>query len=138
MRILGKIKGIAIIGACIACGAFAYALTRSPVFDGEGYELYTGTSSAGVIVTDAPAAVKLTLPVAGESARWEGDRAAELLERFDARVLFCEEVCGTRNYYCSSPLLGEGVLLRGVRVNLHIAVSGSRTAAGTPVIFGGF
>lgn len=138
MRILGKIKGIAIIGACIACGAFAYALTRSPVFDGEGYELYTGTSSAGVIVTDAPAAVKLTLPVAGESARWEGDRAAELLERFDARVLFCEEVCGTRNYYCSSPLLGEGVLLRGVRVNLHIAVSGGRTAAGTPVIFGGF
>lgn len=138
MRILGKIKGIAIIGACIACGAFAYALTRSPVFDGEGYELYTGTSSAEVIVTDAPAAVKLTLPVAGESARWEGDRAAELLERFDARVLFCEEVCGTRNYYCSSPLLGEGVLLRGVRVNLHIAVSGSRTAAGTPVIFGGF
>lgn len=138
MRILGKIKGIAIIGACIACGAFAYALTRSPVFDGEGYELYTGTSSAGVIVTDAPAAVKLTLPVAGESARWEGDRAAELLERFDARVLFCEEVCGTCNYYCSSPLLGEGVLLRGVRVNLHIAVSGSRTAAGTPVIFGGF
>ena len=138
MRILGKIKGIAIIGACIACGAFAYALTRSPVFDGEGYELYTGTSSAGVIVTDAPAAVKLTLPVAGESARWEGDRAAELLERFDARVLFCEEVCGTRNYYCSSPLLGEGVLLHGVRVNLHIAVSGSRTAAGTPVIFGGF
>ena len=138
MRILGKIKGIAIIGACIACGAFAYALTRSPVFDGEGYELYTGMSSAGVIVTDAPAAVKLTLPVAGESARWEGDRAAELLERFDAKVLFCEEVCGTRNYYCSSPLLGEGVLLRGVRVNLHIAVSGSRTAAGTPVIFGGF
>lgn len=138
MRILGKIKGIAIIGVCIACGAFAYALTRSPVFDGEGYELYTGTSSAGVIVTDAPAAVKLPLPVAGESARWEGDRAAELLERFDARVLFCEEVCGTRNYYCSSPLLGEGVLLRGVRVNLHIAVSGSRTAAGTPVIFGGF
>lgn len=138
MRILGKIKGIAIIGACIACGAFAYALTRSPVFDGEGYELYTGTSSAGVIVTDAPAAVKLILPVAGESARWEGDRAAELLERFDAKVLFCEEVCGTRNYYCSSPLLGEGVLLRGVRVNLHIAVSGSRTAAGTPVIFGGF
>ena len=138
MRILGKIKGIAIIGACIACGAFAYALTRSPVFDGEGYELYTGTSSAEVIVTDAAAAVKLTLPVAGESARWEGDRAAELLERFDAKVLFCEEVCGTRNYYCSSPLLGEGVLLRGVRVNLHIAVSGSRTAAGTPVIFGGF
>lgn len=138
MRILGKIKGIAIIGACIACGAFAYALTRSPVFDGEGYELYTGTSSAGVIVTDAPAAVKLTLPVAGESARWEGDLAAELLARFEAKVLFCEEVCGIRNYYCHSPQLGESVLLNGVRVNLHIAVSGDRTAAGTPIIFGGF
>lgn len=133
-----NMRGVAAVAAAFLCAAFAYALTRSPVFDGEGYELYTGMSSAGVIVTDAPAAVKLTLPVAGESARWEGDRAAELLERFDAKVLFCEEVCGTRNYYCSSPLLGEGVLLRGVRVNLHIASDGSCTVAGTPIIFGGF
>lgn len=138
MRIMGTVKGIAAIGACFVCGMFAYALTRSPVFDGKDYELYTGTSSDEIIVTDTPAIDKFVTPVAGESARWEGDRAAELLERFDAKVLFCEEVCGTRNYYCSSPLLGEGVLLRGVRVNLHIAVSGSRTAAGTPVIFGGF
>ncbi len=138
MRIRGTVKGIATIGACLICGAFAYALTRSPVFDGDGYELYAGTSSAAVIVTDSPATLKLTLPVAGESARWEGDLAAELLARFEAKVLFCEEVCGIRNYYCHSPQLGEGVLLNGVRVNLHIAVSGDRTAAGTPIIFGGF
>lgn len=138
MRILGKIKGIAIIGACIACGAFAYALTRSPVFDGEGYELYTGTSSAGVIVTDAPAAVKLTLPVAGESARWEGDRAAELVARFEAKILFVEETCGITNLYCYAPQLGGGIALGGEVVNLHIASDGSCTVAGTPIIFGGF
>lgn len=138
MRIRGIVKGIVTIGACLICGAFAYALTRSPAFDGDGYELYAGTSSDAVIVTDCPAALKLTLPVTGESARWEGDRAAELLERFEAKVLFCEEACGIRNYYCYSPQLGEGILLCGVRVNLHIATSGNCTAAGTPIIFGGF
>ena len=44
MRIMGTVKGIAAIGACFVCGMFAYALTRSPVFDGKDYELYTGTS----------------------------------------------------------------------------------------------
>ena len=42
------------------------------------------------------------------------------------------------SYYCRSPLLGEGILLNGERVNLHIAAGGGQTAAGTPLIFGGF
>ena len=138
MRIRGTVKGIATIGACLICGAFAYALTRSPVFDGDGYELYAGTSSAAVIVTDSPATLKLTLPVAGESARFQGDVSEELLLAYRARVLFCEEADGVRSYYCYSPLLGEGILLNGVRVNLHIAAGKGQTAAGTPVIFGGW
>lgn len=138
MRIMGTVKGIAAIGACFVCGMFAYALTRSPVFDGKDYELYTGTSSDEIIVTDTPAIDKFVTTVAGESARWEGDRAAELVARFEAKILFVEETCGITNLYCYAPQLGGGIALGGEVVNLHIASDGSCTVAGTPIIFGGF
>lgn len=70
--------------------------------------------------------------------RYTGDRAEELISRFRAKILFTEEAAGVVNYYCYSPLLKNTVLIGGKTVNLHIACSGSETAAGTPVIFGGF
>lgn len=134
-----NMRGVAAVAAAFLCAAFAYALTRSPVFAGDGYELSLGdSSSARILSTDTPALEKLFTPVAGESARWEGDVRRELLCRYRARVLFTEEVCGVVNYYCFSPLLGGGVVLNGETVNLHIAAGNGRTAAGTPVIFGGF
>ena len=124
--------------AAFLCAAVFYALCRMPVFAGGGYELYTGTSSGEIVCTDTPFWDKLFLPVTGESARFEGDVHEELLRSLRAEVVFCERTGGVVSYYCRSPLLGSGVLLGGERVNLHIAVGGGRTAAGTPVIFGGF
>ena len=80
---------------------------------------------------------KLFTPVAGESARYAGDRCEGIREQFSARLLFTEEVCGVVNYYLYSPRLGEGVVLNGFLVNLHIAVGEEQTAVGTPLIFGG-
>lgn len=115
-------------------------LSRPPVFEGgSGYELYTGTSSGAIIETQNPALAKFFCPrVLGESARFEGDRCEELRDRFQAHLLFTEEAAGVTNYYLYSPLLGHGTVLCGEVVNLHIAVCGERTAAGTPLIFGGF
>ena len=135
----GRLRGVAAVAMCFVCAAFAYALTRSPVFAGEGYEFSSGTSSSAHIErTDAPFSYKLFHAVAGESARFSGDVCAQLIASYRAEVLFCEEACGVTNYYCFSPLLGAGILLDGRQVNLHIAVDGGQTAAGTPVIFGGF
>ena len=121
------------------CLVFAYALLHSPVFQrGERYEFYTGTSSDGIISTRSPLE-KLTLSgIKGESVRYEGDRAEELIALFQAKVLFVEEAAGVTNYYCYAPALEHAVALNGERVNLHIAVNGKKTAAGTPLIFGGF
>ena len=121
------------------CLVFAYALIHSPVFHrGERYEFYTGTSSDGVISARSPLEKLAYAKVKGESVRYQGDRAEELISLFNARVLFIEEAAGVTNYYCYSPALDDAVLLNGRRVNLHIAVNGEKTAAGTPIIFGGF
>ena len=138
-KALKRAGGVVLIAAVFACTGFAYALTRSPVFAGENYEFSAGASSSAEIVhTDNPALYKLFHAVAGESARYKGDVSEELLARFQARILFIENVCGIVNYYCYSPVLSGGVALGGEVVNLHIAVGECMTAAGTPVIFGGF
>lgn len=80
----------------------------------------------------------LSSEVRGESAVFQGDRAEELLRAYRARVLFTEEAAGAVSYYCYSPYLGEGIFLDGECVNLHIAAGRGQTAAGTPLLFGGF
>ena len=138
---LAKIKGGSVLLIALLCALFACALLRVPVFEGgEGYELYLGGSSSATIVsTQIPALDKLLhMGVKGESARYEGDLYEALKDRFHAKLLFTEEAAGVTNYYLLSPSLGPGVLLAGRRVNLHIAVGRGQTAAGTPLIFGGF
>lgn len=124
----------------VGAALFALLLYRAPAFEsGTGYELYFGaSSSAQCVQTERPALVKLLNGVKGESVRYEGDKYKELKEKFEAELLFTESVCGVTNYYLYSPLLGETVTINGYAVNLHLAVSGERTAAGTPLIFGGF
>lgn len=134
-------KGAAVLLCAAVCAFFAYALLRRPVFEGGGsYELYLGASSgARIVQSDFPARDKLLYAnVRGESARYAGDRYLELKEKFRAELLFTERAAGVTNYYLTSPLLGEGIALEGGVVNLHIAVSGDTTVAGTPLIFGGF
>ena len=129
-----------VLGATL-CAAFMLLLMLSPVFPrGERYELYLGaSSSARCVETDNPLLDKLRLGgVQGESVYYSGDRAQELFSRYHARVLHRENACGVINYYCYSPLLGPCVRVGEYAVNLHIAVSQTQTAAGTPIIFGGF
>lgn len=140
-RIVHTIKTALVILGAIVCAAFVFVLVLSPVFPkGERYELYLGESSSALCVeTDTPFLDKLRLGgVRGESVRYNGDCAEELISRYHARVLHVETVCGVTNYYCYTPLLGNSVCVDGYGVNLHIAVSGAQTAAGTPLIFGGF
>lgn len=138
-RKLHRARGICAVLAAFAAGAFCYLLWRAPVFSGgEGYEFSAGaSSSAGIVRADDPVLYKLFTPVAGESARYAGNRYEALREAFSAQLLFTEEACGVVNYYLYSPRLGGGVMLGGYLVNLHIAVSAEQTAVGTPLIFGG-
>ena len=139
-RFLQLLKTTGIIVLAAGCVLFALLIAASPVFEqGEGYELSLGSSSsARQIFTDCPALDKLLHTVKGESVRYVGNRYEELKNRFHAELVFTEEACGVTNYYCYTPLLGSCVSVNGYDINLHIAVSEGQTAAGTPLIFGGF
>lgn len=135
-----NVLGILTVLGVVLCAAFCYLLLRAPVFEkGESYTFYLGRSSSALMKeTDRPALQKIFLDVKGESAVFEGDRLEELEEKFHARLLFTEEAAGIKNYYFFSPDLGAGVKIGNDTVNLHIALGRGRTAAGTPLIFGGF
>lgn len=136
----GTCKLLLILAFCALCMFSLHALSAAPVFDrGISYELYFGSSSAGIVSAKDPALAKLFCPaVKGESAVYEGDKRRALEEKFHARLLFTEEVAGVTNYYYVTPDLRHGVAVNGQTVNLHIAVSADRTKVGTPLIFGGF
>ncbi|MDE7158718.1 MAG: hypothetical protein K2N74_04000 [Clostridiales bacterium] len=133
-------KAFFILFCSLGAALFALLLYRAPVFpQGESYELYFGnSSSASSVRTDNPLLQKLLTGAKGESVRYTGDKYEELKEKFGATLLFTETVCGITNYYMYSPMLGETVNVGGYAVNLHVAVSEEQTAAGTPLIFGGF
>lgn len=121
--------------------AFLFALLHAPAFEnGKDYTFYLGAnSSAQAVSSNNPALDKLLLGnVKGESVRYEGNRYALLKEKYQAELLFTEEVCGIVNYYLYSSDFCGAVELNGCAVNLHIAVSGEETVIGTPLIFGGF
>lgn len=135
------VKLVAVLFACLASAGALFVLRHAPSFAGAArYTLFLGeTSSAEAVVLEGDALPLLLSPeVRGESAVFQGDRAEELLRAYRARVLFIEEAAGTVSYYCHSPLLGEGLLLNGEEVNLHIAAGREQTSAGTPLLFGGF
>lgn len=133
MRIWGT------VAVAAACGAFCYLLARAPRFaPGEGYELYFGASSSAPMASVCdPLLGKLFCATAGESVRYRGDCRRQIAERFRARLLFCEKTGDVTHYYLWSPMLGQGVSVNGVAVNLHIAADKTHTAVGTPLIFGG-
>ena len=140
-RAAHTIKAVLIALGALVCAAAVLVAILSPVFPkGERYELYLGeNSSARCVESDDPFLDKLKFGrVRGESVYYTGDRADELFSRYHARILHVENACGVTNYYCYSPFLGDSVSVCGHRVNLHVAVSDTQTAAGTPIIFGGF
>ena len=135
------VKLAAVLLACLAAAGALFVLRHAPSFAGAArYTLFLGeTSSAEAVVLEGDALpLLLSSEVRGESAVFQGDRAEDLLKAYRARVLFIEAAAGTVSYYCHSPLLGEGLLLNGEEVNLHIAAGRGQTAAGTPLLFGGF
>ena len=64
--------------------------------------------------------------------------AEEIIQKYQAEILFCEEAGGTLSYYGYVSAWSDGVWLYGRKVNLHVAVGEERLSVGTPIIFGGY
>ncbi len=128
----------------VAVGAFALFrvtnVSKLSRYEGEHTYYLDATSSQSLMKT------KLSgldfLRVKGESVRVQGATDEGFVERVlqeqNACVLFTEEVCGVRSYYCYTPRWQESVYLQGGKVNLHIAVGETGCVIGYPIIFGGY
>ena len=64
--------------------------------------------------------------------------AQEIAARYEAKILFIEEVGGTVSYYAYTARWQDGLWINGQKVNLHIALGKEVLAVGTPIIFDGF
>ena len=142
-----KIKNaICTLAALFAAALIVCSLVILPkrlAFDGgDRYSFYIGNTSKNcrVVTTDGVRApfTRLTLKsVSGESATYSSLDWQAYLKEVNGKVLFCEELSDSVNYYCTADL-PYSVELYGKTVNLHICVKENTVIMGTPIIFGGY
>lgn len=138
-------RGIAIVCALLlAIGAVA-VLRLINVSKLNGYTgartYYLDSASSQSLQTDTLKGLQF-LRVKGESVALQesldGAGIQDILRRYNALVLWTEEVDGVLSYYCYTPCFQESVQINNRKVNLHIATKEERTIIGSPIIFGGF
>ena len=139
------IRAFLLFALCMALLAVPQLLKDGPLFDGGAYYIFysqSASSNAEITLSNAEDAAKTKRSIrglTGESTVYaESEKAFSQAEKYGAKLLFCESVCGVVNYYYYSPRLGGAVALAGHAVNLHIAVREDGAAVGTPLIFGGY
>lgn len=131
----------AVLCAALVVSALV-ALPQRLCFDGgKNYTFYLGTSSADCrefISGESAAQDRLMLQsVCGESAEFENFDLDGFLSRYDAEIIFKEELSDSVNYYCSADL-PYSVELYGQKINLHICVRRDCVKVASPIIFGGY
>ena len=132
----------AIIAAALVLLALYILPHRLAFRGGDSYSFYIGNTSKNcrVVVTsgEKAALTRLTLTdVSGESATYSSFDWRTFLDEVNGKVLFCEELSDSVNYYCEADLPYR-VELYGKTVNLHICVKDGSVTIGTPIIFGGY
>ncbi len=142
-RTVYAIKLIAAICAALLIAAALAVLPQRLAFrGGNSYTFYLGDTSKNCRVVTASgnsAMIKrLTLTgVCGESATYSSFDWEAYLEEVNGKVIFCEELDDSVNYYCEADL-PYSVNLYGKSINLHVCVKESGVTVGTPIIFGGY
>ena len=82
--------------------------------------------------------------VRGESVCFDLEREEkervlkEIIDRYQAVVVFYEKTGDIESYYAYAPSLGQGVCVEGKLINLHIVFGKTQAVVGTPIVFGGF
>lgn len=137
-------KLIALTFALVVCFAiYVGQVCRLDGLEGERVFYLDSASSQGLRKEEL--SLRDFSRIKGESVRFDRteeesaeELAKRLAEKYGAEILFTEEACGTVSYYGYTEKWNNGIDVNGVRVNLHIAVSQTECAVGTPIIFDGF
>ena len=131
--------------ACFFLLALPQWLDKPLLFPGaERYTFYSQSASSQAKITSASpeeaALVRLTLQnYTGESARFaDAADAFSQAEKYGAELVLEQKSADVHDYYYYTPRLAGGVVLGGMRVNLHVSVRGQSASVGCPLIFGGY
>ena len=128
----------------VVVGALVWASNLCKLKDLDGkraFYLYSASSQAKRVET---LRFEELFSVKGESVRFavtQTEKAGlleEILNKYDAELVFTEYVDGVTSYYAVTPRFSGGVVVDGQTVNLHVAIGERECVVGTPMIFGGF
>ncbi len=101
-----------------------------------------GLRTASLQLKDIPfvrgESVRLTTAEKERFGKTASEIALSIAQAYGASIVIEETVCGAVSYYAYTPAWGECVWVGGQPVNLHIAVSETACAVGSPIIFDGF
>ena len=140
-NVLMGLVSLALVAA-VLLGGWAISACKLRAIEGERVFYLHSASSQGLRKEEL--SLKDFANITGESVRFSFESkdceglVDEILQRYDAKILFTENVAGVTSYYCYTDDWKNGLELRGVTVNLHVAISETECAVGTPIIFDGF
>ena len=142
IKTVGALCVAACVGLAVLMG-YRGKLSAVSVNGARTYYLYSASSQAE---TKGKIELGEIFCVSGESVAFvsvesldeKRTRALAALKERGVTVLFEEEINGVLSVYGYSPALYEPVLIKGEQVNLHIAISDTRTVVGSPIVFGGY
>ncbi len=159
---LRRIKKIALSIICLQTGGYMQAIklflvmlsafvicmlgviaSAKPLFsNAEEYRFYCGDTSKDCheVKSDNAAADKAFLTeINGECALYcaDGFDLDGFLKKYSAKIVFCEELSDSVNYYCEANL-PYSVNLYGKRISLHICLKHDSVTVASPIIFGGY
>lgn len=143
MKFVRAVKlGILLVLAWLIFAAVAIAPHRLCFEGGTVYTFFCGTSSADCreITVDGDKAESMFLSlsdVCGEATVYENVDAEQIIKKFRAKVIACEKLCDSVNYYCKADM-PYAVELYGTEINLHVSEKDGRVKVGSPIIFGGY
>ena len=138
------ITTLASLSLALAVGFGLYASNVCKLDGLEGERVFYRDSASSQGLRKEELSLRDFTRIKGVSVRFEvyGETAegivARITEAYGAEVLFTEEACGVTSYYCYTPKWTNGIEISGETVNLHVAVSETECAVGTPIIFDGF
>lgn len=137
---LKRIMTFMIILAVLVC---FYLFNNPPIFNSyaQDFEVYLsdGSSNAQIVSVNRWEYVFLS-GIKGESIKLEKERFD--LEKFiydsRAQIVMEEDLIGVKNIYAFSNNIKYVKTIRGIKVNIHIAISPEQVTIGSPIIFGSF
>ncbi|HBF86918.1 MAG TPA: hypothetical protein DDW54_04480 [Clostridiales bacterium] len=132
------------ITICSVFVLFTLTLGAGAELKGDGehvFYLYRESSGCKIVRTTEEKAdefIYFKQSLKGESAELKDEeRAAEIIEKLGAKEVFSESGDGFYNRYYYTPKISRYVILRGRKINLHLAV-GNKVSVGSPLIFGSY